>query len=462
MPEARATDLLRNYPFRIMSHYTEDELSAYALRPEAIADRESVEQHVAACGECRDALEVIEAFDIALHDPLPWEMAESMPVRREAPPELLSQARALASADAQARELVLPLVDSAIRFREARIDDDPRFHTLAVIRQLCKVANGMHERQPQFGLVLADTALSIAGKLPESLKSRSAWYVGTSWKERANALRYLGRFKDAEEALERAETAFQSDEHVEEFDLAIVAYVRATVCCEMERFEEAAQLARDAAVVFRVYGDKQRYLSARAAEASSFYCVDRYAEALPLFESVALDARAAKETRMLAVALANAASCYTRLGGFEKAFTYYAEALAVVTNLDVPTERARILWAIAALKVESGQYDEGVPELDLAHTQLASFGLMNDAALAKLDLIAGLIAIGDTDRVPELCRSVAATFAAEGLSRNARKALAYLNETVGSGNAAPDAVRHVRAYLARLAVHPREEFQRLQ
>jgi tetratricopeptide (TPR) repeat protein len=445
-----------------MSHYTEDELSAYALRPEAIHDRESVEQHVAACRECRDALDVIEAFDIALHDPLPWEVAEAMPVRREAPRELLDQARALAAADARARELVMPLVDSAIRFREARIDDDPRFFTLAVIRQLCKVANGMHERQPQFGLVLADTALSIAEKLPETMQAKSAWYVGTAWKERANALRYLGRFRDAEEALDRAEAAFAGDDHVEPFDLAIVRYVRATVYVEMERFADAAQLARDAAVVFQVYGDKQRYLSARVVEACSFYCVDRYAEALPIFESVALAARAAKEPWMLGVALANAASCYTRLGGFEKAFAYYAEALAVATDRDVPTDRARILWALAALKVESGQYEDGIPELESAHTQLVSFGLMNDAALATLDLIAGLIAIGDTDRVPELCRSVAATFAAEGLSRSAKKALAYLNETVGSGNAAPDAVRHVRTYLARLAVHPQEEFQRLQ
>jgi tetratricopeptide (TPR) repeat protein len=445
-----------------MSHYTEDELSAYALRPDAIDDREGVEQHVAACGDCRDTLDVIEAFDIALHDPLPWEMSATMPIRREAPPALLDHARAIAAADARARELVMPLVDSAIRFRAARIDDDPRFHTPAVIRLLCKVANGMHERQPQFGLVLADTALNITERLPASLQAQSAWCVGTAWKERAIGLRCVGRFKDAEEALNRAELAFDSDEHGEPFDLAIVGYVRATVYCEMERFDEAADLARHAAFVFKQYGDKQRYLSARVAEAGSFYCADRYAEAVPIFEAVGVEARGSKEMWMLAVALANAAACYTRLGSFEKAFAYYADALSVVTNLDVPAERARILWALAALRVESGQYEEGLADLEQAHTQLISFGLMNDAALAKLDLIAGLIAVGDVDRVPDLCRSVAATFAAEGLSRNARKALAYLSETVGSGNALPEAVRHVRTYLSRLSTHPQEEFQQLQ
>src|SRR3954467_3209301 len=125
MPQTRPADLQRHYPFRIMSHYTEDELSAYALRPDAIDDRDAVEQHVSGCRDCRDALDVIEAFDTALHDPLPWEVADAMPVRREAPAQLLDQARALAAADAHARELVMPLIDSAIHFREARIDEDP-------------------------------------------------------------------------------------------------------------------------------------------------------------------------------------------------------------------------------------------------------------------------------------------------------------------------------------------------
>jgi len=445
-----------------MSHYTEDELSAYALRPEAIHDRESVEQHVAACRECRDALDVIEAFDIALHDPLPWEVAEAMPVRREAPRELLDQARALAVADAHARELVTPLVDSAIRFREARIDEDPRFFTLAVIRQLCKVANGMHERQPQFGLVLADTALSIAEKLPETTQAKSAWYVGTAWKERANALRFLGRFRDAEKALDRAEAAFESDDHIEPFDLAIVAYVRATVYCEMERFDDVITCARSASATFHVYGDTRRYLSALMAEAVGYSSVNREREAAPLFERVATLARSAGETGILARALANAANCYAQLHEYDKAAAYYPDAIAVIDDLDLPTESARLQWAMAALKVEQGDYEEGFAGLEHSRVQLSQLGLANDSALATLDLVAGLLAAGKPERAPELCRVISVTFSSEGMMRNAKKALAYLREAVTSGEATPEAVRHVRAFLDRLPVYPNEEFQQIQ
>lgn len=445
-----------------MSHYTEDELSAYSLRPDALDDREAVEQHVAACCDCRNTLDVIEAFDIALEDPVPWEMSESMPVRREAPPALLDHARAIAAADARARELVMPLVDSAIRFRAARIDDDPRFYTLAVIRLLSKVANGMHERQPQFGLVLADTALNIVEKLPANLRARSAWHVGTAWKERANALRYLGRFKEAEEALDRAEAAFESDDQVEPFDLAIVQYVRATICAETERFDETVRLARESASQFLFYGDQRRYLAARLVEGFGYYCVDRDREAAPIFESVIEAARAAQEMWILAGSLSNAAACYTHLHLYDKAANYYAEAVSVFTELEIPTERARTLWAWAAMKVESGDYDNGLPELERALDRLKRFDLSNDASLATLDLAAGLLAAGEPDRVPALCRSVAVTFASEGMTRSARKALAYLSEAVNSGTATADEVRHIRTYLERLPTHPNQEFSQLQ
>jgi tetratricopeptide (TPR) repeat protein len=460
VPETRTADLLLYYPSKIMSHYTEDELSAYALSPEAIPDGDAVEQHVAACGECRETLDVIEAFDVALRDPLPWEAAESMPVRREAPAALLDQARAISAADAHARDLVLPLVDSAIRFREARIDEDPRFFTLAVIRLLCKVANSTHERQPQFGLILADTALRIAAKIPET--SGLSWCLGTAWKERANALRYIGRFRECEEALDRAEEAFQSDDHVEAFDLAIVAYVRATLYGKMDRFEGAIELARSASATFHVYGDTRRYLSAQLVEATGYFSAGRDHEAVSLLERVAEDAKAAHETEILAFALANTATSYTRLREFDKASAYYGDAIVVVDDLNLPTESTRLLWALAALKVEQGDYEEGLAGLERSRIQLQQLGMTNDAALATLDLVAGLLAYERPERVPELCRAISVTFSEEGMVRNAKKALAYLMEAVTAGKATPEAVRHVRVFLEHLPESPRGEFQQIQ
>jgi tetratricopeptide (TPR) repeat protein len=441
-----------------MSHYTEDELSAYSLRPDSVMDRERLGIHLASCSECREALALIEEFDAALHDPLPWNVADNLPDPSRPPGALLSRARAIAAADATARELIEPLVRSAIRFREARIEHDERFHTASVVRLLCNAANGMHERQPDFGLLLADTALTIAASLDGTATPCLGACTGTAWKERANALRFLGRFKEAEEALDRAVDAFHTDLDVEPFDLAIIDYVRATVCAETERFEESVRLARQAAGQFLVYGDQRRYLSARLVEGFGYYSADRHREAAPIFESVVSSARAANELWILAGALANAASCYTQLREGEKARTYYSEALSVFTVLDVPTESARIRWAVAASRVESGDLEQGLQSLTQAREELIQLGLTNDASLATLDLAAGLLASGQPDQVASLCHSIAVTFASEGVTRSAQKALAYLREAVTSGDVTPEGLRDVRTFLERLPARPRQEF----
>jgi len=445
-----------------MSHYTEDQLSEYILRRESTSDPQSIEKHLAHCAECRKALELVATFDDALRDPLSWQIADSMAVRREAPPELLAQARAIAAEDRYAREVLLPIVESPIRFSEARVGDDPRFRTLAVIRLLCSIANKTHEQQPQYGLLLADAALGICGKLPEKAKANSAWFVGTAWKERANALRYLGRFREAEAALDEAENAFASEGYAEPFDLAIVSYVRATVRAETEQFSDAVRLAREAAEQFAIYGDRRRYLSSRLVEGMGLYCADRDHEALSIFEAVVETSRAEGETWILARALANAASCYTHLQRYDEATSHYAEAMGVLMAMDVPTEQARIQWALASLKVERGHFEDGLPALECARETLRRLDLSNDASLCTLDLAAGLLAAGHPEGVDELCRSVALTFASEGMTRSARKALAFLSEAVGSGVVTPDLVRHVRVYLEKLPTHPRLEFVQLQ
>jgi hypothetical protein len=136
--------------------------------------------------------------------------------------------------------------------------------------------------------------------------------------------------------------------------------------------------------------------------------------------------------------------------------------MGVLSAMEVPTEQARIQWALAALKVERGHYEDGLPALERARETLSRLDLSNDASLCTLDLAAGLLAAGRSEGVDELCRSVALTFASEGMTRNARKALAFLSEAVGSGVVTPDLVRHVRGYLEKLPTHPRLEFVQLQ
>lgn len=68
--------------------------------------------------------------------------------------------------------------------------------------------------------------------------------MGKALRERANALRYLGKFNDALRALEYAERFFDTSPGADDFDLAIVWYIRAIVFAESGRLAEGIERAR--------------------------------------------------------------------------------------------------------------------------------------------------------------------------------------------------------------------------
>src|SRR5205823_4109738 len=128
--------------------------------------------------------------------------------------------------NAEAVRMLAPLLASPIRLSDARIAANPRFRTEGVVRMLCAEANGMHEKRPKFSLQLAEAACAIS----EALDTSGARYCrGLALRERANALRYLGRFTEALRSLDLAESMFDSSPGADPFDRAIVGYIRGTV-----------------------------------------------------------------------------------------------------------------------------------------------------------------------------------------------------------------------------------------
>jgi len=59
----------------------------------------------------------------------------------------------------------------------------------------------------------------------------------------------------------------------------------------------------------------------------------------------------------------------------------------------------------------------------------------------------GLLVVGRTDEVPAICRTLIERFTRAGMGGSAMTALAFLRETVATGHATPDLVRHVHDFL---------------
>jgi tetratricopeptide (TPR) repeat protein len=149
-----------------------------------------------------------------------------------------------------------------------------------------------------------------------------------------------------------------------------------------------------------------------------------------------------------------AGNCYIELGEHAKAAEYFYEALVVWDELGLDTERIRTNWSIGVLQKATGDLNGAITRIDDARRAFEALGIINDAALTRLDLAEVLLLAGRTAEVPELLRDVVVSFTSEGVMRSASIALAYLREAVESGPIEPRLVRHVRDYLEELPAHP--------
>jgi tetratricopeptide (TPR) repeat protein len=437
-----------------MTHYDEETLAAYALDRALVDDSDALEAHLRECVTCRDEVEAAREFDALSRERETWDDIAAMRAQPPRLKEALAQRNAIVAEEMQAQRLLAPYLKSPLRLRNKKLANDRRFVTAGVVRMLCLAARGEHERRPRFSHALAVQACEIAARLdPPQAECAVQAYC-----ERANALHYLGKFKEAERALDQTE-ALVRDTAVADFDLATIRYLRARLWSESERARDAIPLIRSAASTFGEYGDETRKLSALLVEGACYSMLNDHVTATEIFERIIALARRRGDVTFLARGVNNCAVSYAALRDFDRAAAYYAEAISLYEETGMLTEKTRAEWALAATIFARGDLAAGLDALDSARRDLAARGLTNDAALATLEWAEARLVAGLPAGVAKACARLVMSFESEGMERNARLALAYLHEALASGTATPDVVRHVRIYLEALPTAPARLFE---
>jgi tetratricopeptide (TPR) repeat protein len=445
-----------------MTHYDHDTLSRFGLDPALVDDPEAVAAHLDACDACRGYFEVVNEIDAALRDTDMWEQVDHLLIPSELRSQTFKLKDAIEAEEADAGRRLEPLLKSPLRFRAGKITTNPKLLTAGAVRLLCAEANKRHEKRPLFSYEIADAAFEIARALPKGPESRRRFSIAISLRERANAQRFLGNFKDALEALGYAEKFFDETPAADPHDIAIVQFIRATIFMKSERLDEAIAESAKCLPIFRDYSDRSHELSALMIQAACFYLSGANMEAVGLYEKVITRAREAEDVKILARGLTNAANSYTELSDLDTAERYYVEAVVLFDELGIVTEKARSSWALASVVVKRGDLVTGGERLDAARRELQRLGLQNDHALATLEWAEALLARGKAEGVATACREIVMRFESEGMMKNARLALAYVHEALARGTATPTLVRHVRLYLEALPSRPNDAFVPLQ
>jgi tetratricopeptide (TPR) repeat protein len=445
-----------------MNHIDDDVLSAYGLDPDSVDDRAAVEGHLEECEVCRDGAAAYREIDAALRGPQTWATVDGVLNRSDRLEEILVYRRRTEGEERDARALLARVGSSPLKFRNAAIAEKARYHTEGMVRVLCAEANARHEQRPRFSQLIAAAAYRVATNLTGVPERAKRALMGMALREHANALRYLGRFKDALKLLDYAEKLFDGAPATDPFDLAIVTYIRAGIFQNLGRLDEGIAAARAAADVFRGYGDVTRERCALMVEANCVLRSGRAAEAVATYGQVIALSRASGDARMLARGLSNCAAALKDLREFDRAERFYIEALSLYDEFDMRTEKARVEWVLAMIVVARGEYRDGARRLDSVRKDLAKLGLTNDAALATLMWAEARLLAGRTAGVVEACRNIIVVFENEAMHRHAMHALAVLNEAMATGRGTPRLIREVWTYLENLPRKPAEEFALLQ
>ncbi len=440
-----------------MTHYSDDELAWHSLKP-----RGEIVRHLEECVECSARNGKNQRFDAALSVADTWTYPQNL---RSDEDQVRGHLREIGSRIsnemAEAEQGLRALISDPPSFLCRDGPWEHEFRTAGAVRVLCDAANGACERDPLHALKLANTAIVIAMSFNPAehyLGIAVHQLSGLAWKERANALRYLGRFHEALDALDQAKRVYERAD-ANPCDLALLLYTRGIVLYRSAHASEAEQCADEATAIFAAAGDRVRYLHARMLRASVRYWRQDFAGARDDYR--ALLARAKEEgDDLLGARLSSAvANCDLDLGDAKAAEPTLLDALRVFQREGMETEVARVRWALARVPLVDGHFAIAISHLRASRLECERLGMSNAAAYISLDLAEALVATGtNLHEVQEISRELLATFKAAGMVNEALTALAYLREATRARTITSAKVRHVRQFLTRLEDQPTLRF----
>lgn len=441
-------------------HYTAEELGRYHDGLLTNAETRAVEVHLGRCSVCSEALAAIRTFDDALGAEEVWHFAGELETGRSQA-LLADLAAQIAREDEEAERMLRPHLVTPFRFIWSKVGGKRRFRTGGAVRVLARASAAAREENPLHALNLADEAVAIAEALPaDTYPARGVYHLhGLAWKERANACRYLNRYADALDALDRAARAYrrllQND-----LELTVVEYIRATVLWKQQRLDEALALARAVSDRFASLGEQGRWIDSQLLQGSILYDMQATVAARDLFIRLADQLETDGDVLTRARIEGNLANAYLDLGDLGSASKHHVVALQLYEALGAVTEAVRVRWSIGTVALVAGNHLEAVRRLASAKEEFDGFGMPGDAALVGLDLCEALVLLGRHEEVRRLASEIIDRAKQAGMSPAALTALAYLREVAASSNLTPPRVAHVRQFIRRLEAQPALHFER--
>lgn len=436
-------------------HYSADDLLGYLDGNDAVVDAKAVDDHLRNCAPCTELLRQVEKDYELFTEPTTW-VEEPRPEFAES-----RRPRGLEAFIAAKERLAMEVLRAEETYEELRahpletwiehLTGSGSECTDSLVRLIVRGARAIEERDPREALRLLDTAEAIGMLLPAEEFSTEA--RGELWKERANTHMVLGAYPAALEAWDEAERAFGS-RPVAAFDLAFVAWGRASVYFEMGQYARALPLVRAARQTLRAFGDRENVVRTGVLEACIVQEQGDLDAAEALYAALHRTLEVSGDELTFARVLANIACCRLGRDDVDSATAYAKRAMAIYERHGLTTEVIRTRWALARTLLQRGKVVAGVEALQSVAGEFEARGLTTDAAEVRLDIVEELLRREDYAGAATLVRTLVGAFLEADAQLSVVRALTYLREASAKHRATPQLLRAVRHVLA----HPEQPF----
>jgi tetratricopeptide (TPR) repeat protein len=425
-------------------HYTVADLLAYLDENEDLVSVAEVAAAVASCAVCAARLNELQGLGRLIADRETWHEVDAPAGHPPSIMDVLTEADRMAREKRAAESDFAALVATPLETWPLYFAGHPSAATEGLVRRVTDAAVAELDRQPAHSLALLDAADSIASRVSDQngqFECRSE-----VWKNRANALRILGRYEEALAATVMAER-FTEEIATGGFMLAQIVYTRGTVLFKMGRFVETIQTARDASYRFAEYGDVKRVIHARNLEAMALTEQGQIAEGLRVYLLIARQLQPLDDPQMTARVTTNIAVSHRRLGNYDDATTYTLAAQQLYRALGAKSEIIRTEWTLGLIDLRVGETEGGLARLRGAAAAFEALLMPADAGFVKLDLTEELLRLEEWDEAGMMAGQAAEAFVRAGAKLHLSTALAFLREAVQQRSATLELVQYVRDYV---------------
>jgi transcriptional regulator with XRE-family HTH domain len=340
--------------------------------------------------------------------------------------------------------------------RQALVRSLAEFHTAEFCVLLCDESVKAAGDSAEQALLIAELAVEVAEMAPGSTASQSR-LQGYARAHIASALRVSGRDLPAAEramngALKLWEAGAAEDPGL--LNEARVLQLEASLCRDLRRLPEALALLDEALALDR-WGETPSLVLGKAL---ALVELGEFEESIGLLRRATSDAEGQREPRQRFILFALLVLNLCHLARFAEAELLLPELRTLAAGLRNRLDQLRTDWLEAKVAAGLGRSEEAIAILDRVRGEFIDSDNSYDAALATLELAEIHAALGRTTEVQVLARESAPIFRAQGVHREAQRALDLFREAAEEDRAGAELVRSVVAYLYRARHDPHLRF----